>query len=180
MNADRGMRNADCPDQHAPVLSPCAQARYHLGCAWRHLNKGLDAIWQTSWFPPLWLIAMLGAIALMLSGCVTSGNGVRWSPLVPTTWPIFSGESTVNASKRAEKKAAKQDAIVEGQRDEAVHAAHAEVFKAHWVLGQMPPSWSRDLAYRFSGNGLALLDQADQLAAWERDFSSGIAQKSPA
>ena len=160
---------------HAPVLSPLAQARYHLGCAWRHLNKGLDAVWQTWWMPPAWCMVMGLIIALMLTGCVTSGNGVRWSPLVPTTWPLFSGEHSLNASKRAEKKADKQAARVGELRDDAVHAAHVEFFKSNWVLRQMPPSWSRDLAYRFSGNGLSLLDQADPLAAWEIDGARSIA-----
>lgn len=163
-----------------PVLSPGAQARYHLGCASRHCGRAFDAVaepvLESVWFPRvIMLLLMMGVVGTLLSGCVTSGNGVRWSPLVPTTWPIFSGEHSVNASKRAEEKADKQAKIVEGQRDEVVHAAHAEVFKAYWVLGQMPPSWSRDLAFRFSGNGLALLDQADPFAAWEIDGARTIA-----
>jgi len=159
----------------APVLSPCAQARYHLGCAWRHLNKGIDAVWQTWWMPPAWCMCMLLICALILSGCVTSGNGVRWSPLVPTTWPIFSGEHSVNASKRADKKAGEQAKRVDDLRDNAVHAAHVEFFKAQWVLSQMGKSYSRDLDLRFSSNGLGLLDQADPLASWEAEGSRAIA-----
>lgn len=165
----------------APVLSPAAQARYHLGCAVRHVGRACSAaaagVLTSEWTVRAMLAGLLLAIAACAGGCVTSGNGVRWSPLVPTTWPIFSGESKVNASKRAERRADEQAARVETTRDAAVHAAHVEAFKTNWVLGQMPASWSRDLAFRFSGNSLSLLDQADPLAAWERDDASGIASE---
>ena len=169
------VQHADCPKQGVPVLSPSAQARYHLGCAWRHCVKAGAAASSTRWFWHCIGIAMGLVCLALLPGCVTSSNGVRWSPLVPTTWPIFSGEHSVNASKRAEKKADKQAARVGELRDDAVHAAHVEFFKSNWVLRQMPQSSSRDLAYRFSGNGLSLLDQADPLAAWEIDGARSIA-----
>lgn len=156
-------------------LSPSRQCALHLGCALRHVDRAICAALSTHATVKTLFVVLSVAAALLLSGCVTSGNGVRWSPLVPTTWPIFSGERSVNASKKADEEADNQAAIVEGQRDKAVHAAHVEFFKAQWVLAQMGKSYSRDLALRFSGNGLGLLDQADPLAAWEIDGSRAIA-----
>ncbi|HLP02126.1 MAG TPA: hypothetical protein VK163_08875 [Opitutaceae bacterium] len=125
----------------------------------------------------MWQLAAYVAIAaaiILLSGCVTSGNGVRWSLLVPTTWPVFSGERDVNRARKAAEKLDRQAAAIAAIKLDAIHAAHLEFFKSYIVLGQTYPLQLRDLALRFQSNGLSLLDQADPLTAAERDEARHI------
>jgi hypothetical protein len=124
-------------------------------------------------FLQLLAVALAVALLLVLAGCATgAGQGSR---LLPWNW--FSPD--------ANARAAKADANLDRRQADAVHAAHREVAKAQLVLRAAPVSAERELALRFLGNGLGLLDQVRPLAATEAaddralvaDFLSGLPER---
>lgn len=137
------------------------------------MGRAFAALWGTV-IAPIIAGCLVGLLLALLSGCVTSGNGVRWSLLVPTTWPIFSGESAVNRARKATDKLDRQATAIAALKLDAIHAAHLEFYKSYTVLGHTYPLQLRDLALRFQANGLSLLDQVDPLSAAERDAAREI------
>jgi hypothetical protein len=72
---------------------------------------------------------LLGA-ALLTTGCETTSVGTNAKWYAPTTWPIWSGKSKIDAAKKAELKAATARDQGEALASQIVHAAHVEVRKA--------------------------------------------------
>lgn len=108
--------------------------------------------------------ALLLCLALCLCGCVASGSGSRW--WVPTTWPIFSGESDIARAERSEQQAEDAAHEVTAAERKAMHAAHLEFSKALISLEAFASdAIAVQQARRFLNNGLGLLNQFDPLSA---------------
>lgn len=130
----------------------------------------------------LWLVNAAGLVFVLgfclwlmfaAAGCSSapSGSNVHW--YAPTTWPVFSGESTVKKAAKAEANAADARDKQRTVTDEATHAAHLEFFKLSLTLQGMAQSKALELARRFSANGLGLMEQFDPLTAAE----AGVARQ---
>lgn len=155
----------------SPVLSPARQARYHLGCAMRHVGRAGDALTYSLWFPAACLAGILAAI-LLLSGCTTTARGARW--YAPTTWSIFSGSRQIDKAAKAEAKVDQaKEAQAKGER-EAVHIAHVEFRKSQIAAVTIPDSPAAVLTKRTLDNGLGLLAQVDPLSAAEEADALGL------
>lgn len=100
---------------------------------------------------------ILLAGALVLAGCASTGS--IWTKLNPLNW----GSSAGRAAAKVEDKAKKEENL----EDKTVHNAQVEVAKTGEALKaaqkENPGSRAVNLAARFNGNALSLLNQREPL-----------------
>jgi hypothetical protein len=130
------------------LLSPTQQARFHAGCALRHVGKTFSALWGSRAARLCLVLCVAAVIFALLPGCASSGGG--WNPL----------RSWFGRKAAAEAKAEAKTVVVE---DTVVQAAQVEVVKTGVALRAVamehPESRAVEVANRTNANAAALLNQ---------------------